>query len=314
MIQNRKSNKERTSILFNRYVWLVETILRAGEITFEGINEKWNSSRLNYSGDDIPLRTFHNHRHAIEEMFEINIECDKRGGYVYYIENKDDMSREGISSWMLSAFSVGNLLNESREMKDRVLFEKIPSGHQYLTSFLEAIRENLIVDITYQSFEKDEPYTFPVEPYCLKVFRQRWYLLARSLHYDELRIYSLDRIHKLYVTNNPFLYPVKFSPEDYFSNYFGIIHRNTEKPETVVIKVYGNHRRYFDTLPLHHSQTLLKKENGYSIFQYLLHPTFDFIQELLSHGENIEVLIPISLRQEIADIVNKMADIYKSKT
>jgi len=86
MKPNRKSNKESTSTLFNRYVWLVETILRAGRITFEEINEKWTRSRLNYSGDDIPLRTFHNHRNAIEEMFDINIECDKRGGYLYYIE------------------------------------------------------------------------------------------------------------------------------------------------------------------------------------------------------------------------------------
>lgn len=312
MTQNRKSNKESTSILFKRYVWLVETILRTGGVTFEEINEKWNRSCLNYSGDNIPLRTFHNHRQAIEELFDVNIECDKRGGYVYYIENKDDINRKGISSWMLSAFSVGNLLNESHDIKDRVLFEKIPSGHQYLNSFLESIRDNLIVDITYQSFEKDEPYTFPVEPYCLKVFRQRWYLLARSLHYDELRIYSLDRIHKLYVTNNPFFYPVKFSPEDYFFHNFGIIHRNNGEPETVVIKVYGNQRHYLDTLPLHHSQTLLKKETGYSIFQYFLHPTIDFIQELLSHGENIEVLRPISLRQEIADIVIKMTNIYKS--
>ena len=91
MKPNRKSSKENTSALFNRYVWLVETIQRAGRITFEEINEKWIHSRLNYSGEDIPLRTFHNHRVAIEEMFDVNIECDRRGGYVYYIENEDDI-------------------------------------------------------------------------------------------------------------------------------------------------------------------------------------------------------------------------------
>ena len=312
MKQNRKSSKESTSTLFNRYVWLVETILRAGRITFEEINEKWNRSRLNYSGDVIPLRTFHNHRQAIEEMFDINIECDRRGGYVYYIENEDVMRRGDMRYWMLNAFSVGNLLSESSEMKDRILFEKIPSGHQYLTSFLEAIRDNLIVDITYQSFGKDEPYTFPVEPYCLKVFRQRWYLLAHSPQYEELRIYSLDRLHQVEVTNTPFLYPVDFSPEDYFHHSFGIIHSDGEAPETVVIKVNGNQRRYFETLPLHHSQTLVEDQTDYALFQYLLHPTYDFQQELLSHGKNVEVLKPIWLRLEVADIVQQMAEMYKS--
>lgn len=307
---NRKSSKESTSTLFNRYVWLVETILRAGRITFEEINEKWTRSRLNYSGDDIPLRTFHNHRNAIEEMFDINIECDKRGGYLYYIENEDDIHRGDIRSWMLNAFSVGNLLIESSEMKDRILFEKIPSGHQYLTSFLEAIRDNLTVEITYQSFEKDEPSTFPVEPYCLKVFRQRWYLLARTPLYDELRIYSLDRMHQVEVTHNSFVYPADFSPENYFRHCFGIIHSEGEYPETVEIKVFGNQRKYFETLPLHHSQVVVDDQTDYAIFQYIVHPTYDFIQELLSYGESVEVLKPIWLRQEVADIVQQMAQMY----
>jgi len=311
MKPSRKSNKESTSTLFNRYVWLVETILRAGKITFEEINEKWTRSRLNNSSEDLPLRTFHNHRNAIEEMFDINIECDKRGGYLYYIENEDDMRRGDIRSWMLNAFSVGNLLIESSEMKDRILFETIPSGHQYLTSFLEAIRDNLTVEITYQSFGKDEPSTFPVEPYCLKVFRQRWYLLARTPHYDELRIYSLDRMHQVEVTHNSFIYPAYFSPENYFRHYFGIIHSESEDPETVEIKVFGNQRKYFETLPLHHSQVLVDDQTDYAIFQYLLHPTYDFIQELLSHGESVEVLKPIRLRQEVADIVQQMATMYK---
>ncbi len=311
MKPKKKSNKENTSTLFNRYIWLVDTILSAGRITFEEINEKWTRSRLNYTGDDIPLRTFHNHRQAIEEMFDINIECDKREGYVYYIENEDDMRRGGIRSWMLNAFSVGNLLSEISEIKDRILFEKIPSGHQYLTSFLEAIRDNLSVEITYQSFWKAVPSTFPVEPYCLKVFRQRWYLLARNPQYDELRIYSLDRVRQVRVTNTPFVYPADFSPENYFRYSFGIIHSDGKEPETVEIKVYGNQRRYFETLPLHHSQTLVDDQADYAVFQYLLHPTYDFLQELLSHGENVEVLKPIRLRQEVADIVEQMAEIYK---
>jgi hypothetical protein len=312
MTSNRKSNKESTSTLFNRYVWLVETILRAGRITYEEINEKWSRSRLNYSGDDLPLRTFHNHRYAIEEMFDINIECDKRGGYVYYIENTDDMRRGGMRSWMLNAFSVGNLLIGSSEMKDRILFEKIPFGHQYLTSFLEAIRDNVSMEITYQSFEKNEPSTFLIEPFCLKVFRQRWYVLARSPYYNELRIYSLDRMQRVEVTKTAFDFPADFSSEDYFHHCFGIIHNEGTEPETVEVRVAGNQRRYFETLPLHHSQTLVEENNGYTVFQYLVYPTYYFVQELLSHGEKIEIIKPIWLRQEVAGIVQQMAEMYKS--
>ncbi len=311
MPRKRISSKENTSALFNRYVWLVETIQRAGRITFEEINDKWTRSRLNYTGEDLPLRTFHNHRHAIEEMFDINIECDKRGGYMYFIENEDDMHSGGMRSWMLNAFSVGNLLSESTSMQDRILFEKIPSGHQYLTLFLESIRENLTIEITYQSFSNNDAYTFEIEPYCLKVFRQRWYVLALSTHYDELRIYSLDRMHKVQITKTAFNYPNDFNPEAHFYNSFGIIHSPNMEPETVEIKVSPDHRKYIETLPLHHSQTLVDDKVDYVIFQYLLHPTHDFIQELFTHGENIEVIKPKSLREEMAEKVKQMMELYK---
>lgn len=310
MKPNRKSSKENTSVLFNRYVWLVETIQRAGRITFEEINEKWTRSRLNDSGDDIPLRTFHNHRAAIEEMFDINIECDRRGGYVYYIENEEDIKRGGLRSWMLNAFSIGNLLNESKGVQDRILFENIPSGHQYLTAFLEAIKDNLTVEITYQSFSKDEPKTFEIEPYCLKVFKQRWYILARSSEYEELRIYSLDRIHQLEITKSTFEYPADFSPESYFYNSYGIIVAPDYDAEIVEIKVFGNQRKYFESLPLHHSQTLIAENDDFVTFQYFLQPTFDFKKELFSYAGSIEVIKPEWLRDEFAGKVREMSEMY----
>ncbi len=313
MKPNRKSSKENTSALFNRYVWLVETIQRAGRITFEEINEKWIHSRLNYSGEDIPLRTFHNHRVAIEEMFDINIECDRRGGYVYYIENEDDIRRGGIRTWMLNAFSVGNLLNESKGVQDRILFENIPSGHQYLTPFLESIKENLTVEITYQSFERSKPTTFHIEPYCLKVFRQRWYVLARSPNYDQLRIYSLDRIQQLEITKSPFDYPDDFSPENYFHNNYGIIVDSDYDTEIVEVKVFGNQRKYFETLPLHHSQTLIAEDSDSATFQFFVQPTFDFMKELFSYGEEVEVIKPQWLRDEFAGKVKEMSEMYEGK-
>ena len=49
--------------LFNRYIWLVDTIYRAGKITFEEINERWKRNAMS-RGEDLPVRTFHNHRAA----------------------------------------------------------------------------------------------------------------------------------------------------------------------------------------------------------------------------------------------------------
>ena len=251
--------------LFNRYIWLVDTIYRANGITFEEINEKWLMNSMS-DGVDIPLKTFHNHRHAIEDIFDINIVCDKKGGYKYYIENADDMEKGGIRTW---------------------------------TPVIEAMRDSLSVEIKYKSFWRQDEYTAEVEPYFVKVFKQRWYLIARNKIKDATRIYALDRIQALTQTGNTFVMPKDFSPEEYFYNCFGIIHDDNCPSETVELKVYGIQREYFRTLPLHHSQEETETEKDYSVFRYYLSPTYDFVQEILSHGCEVEVLSPGHLRDEI---------------
>lgn len=284
--------------LFNRYIWLVDTIYRADGITFEEINEKWLRNSMS-EGLDLPLKTFHNHRKAIEDMFDINIVCDKRGGYKYYIENADDMEKGGVRTWLLNTFAVNNLINESHHLKRRIVFEQIPSGQNFLTPVIEAMRDGMSIEIKYKSFWRQDEYTTEVEPYFVKVFKQRWYLIARNKIKDAIRIYALDRIHVLTQTGNAFVMPKDFSPEEYFYNSFGIISQDNCPPEIVELKVYGTQKEYFRTLPLHHSQEEVENADGYSIFRYYLSPTYDFIQEILSHGCELEVLSPQHLRDEV---------------
>lgn len=83
------------STLFHRYIWLADTIYRAGRITFAEINRRWMQNNMS-EGKPIPLRTFHNHRQAIEEFFDINIACNQ-GTNEYYIENKAELRLIRIS-------------------------------------------------------------------------------------------------------------------------------------------------------------------------------------------------------------------------
>ena len=199
----RGSSKSNTAVLFNRYVWLVDTIYRAGRLSFEEINERWVRSSLNDTGEELPLKTFHNHKNAIQQVFDISIACDRRAGYLYYIENAEDMKRGGVRTWLLNTFAVNQLVNESGRLKRRILFEEIPSGQRYLTQIIEAMRDSRTLELTYQSFWSDTARTVEVAPYCVKVFHLRWYVVARSLDDNNIRIYALDRIHALRTTEHP---------------------------------------------------------------------------------------------------------------
>lgn len=300
-----------TKDLFDKYIWLVDTIYRAGKITFEEINERWLRSRLS-EGEDIPLRTFHNWRIAIEQVFDININCNRKGGYYYYIENADDMQKGGVRNWLLNTFAVNNLINESHHLKRRILFEEIPSGRKYLTSVIEAMRDGLEIELYYQSYWYEEPSTYTLQPYCIKVFKQRWYVIGFCKERNNIRTFSLDRIQQLTTLDAKFVYPKDFDPEAYFADYFGIMIEN-KKLETIRIKVYGMHVQYIRALPLHRSQCEIETTVDYSIFEYRMKPTLDFRQELLSRGADVEVLAPLTFREEMIQSVDKMSSLYNKQ-
>ena len=294
---------------FDRYVWLIDLINRHGYIPFEDIDRAWIYSSLNKEGGKLPQRTFFNHIAAILNTFGIEIKCDRSLGY--YIANNEDLEENGIRQWLLESLSMNNLLNESRDMRDRILFEKIPSSQRWLSVIVNSMREGTAVELTYQSFWRDEPKTFEAHPWCVKLFKQRWYMLAKSEEYDEPRIYSLDeRTLNVVPIKKKLTLPSNFNAEDFFSNYFGIIVGKDCKPSIVQLKVIDDQVKYVESLPLHASQEKIETTPVYSVFQYRLVPTFDFKQEILSRGPKVKVLAPDWFRNEVAEDVKEMAKLY----
>lgn len=308
--------------LFNRYLWLAQVIYSAGRITREEIDRKWAKSSLNDNHEStIPERTFHRWRIGVEELLHVNIECN-RSTCTYYIANYEDIEKDKVQRWILNTFAVTNTVTENRQLSDRILVEDMPSDARFLSTIMEAMRENRLIRMTYQRFDASEPHSFEVEPYCLKAFKQRWYMVGRAEdHPDQLRVYALDRVHEVIkVMDKKFTIDPKFNAKQYFRNYFGVWTDERVKPQQVVIKVSSRDANYIRSLPLHHSQQEKLKiadsfdengknlQDGYSIFEYNIAPTFDFIQELRTHGNQLQVLAPQSLakemRQNAEDIVN----------
>ncbi len=288
---------------FKRYIWLVDLINRRKYVSFKEINEAWMRSPLNETGDPLSERTFFNHKDAIAGMFGIEILNDRSLGF--YI-GRSDVGSDETSDWMLHTLCLNNVLHENADMKDRILMEKVPSSERFLTDIISAMRDFRVIRLCYQSFRHSEPFCFNVRPYCVKYFKQRWYLLGDS---DlGLRIYSLDRFVDMEEMEEHFEIPKGFDAEEYFGNYFGVI--IGEEPEDVKIRVVPDQVKYFRTLPMHGSQRETVQEDGSSVFSYHIAPTFDFVQEILSHGADVEVLEPIELRESIADNVAGMASRY----
>ena len=291
--------KQSIALSLRNYIWLADTIASAGRISRWDINRKWARSPLNAEGQsEIPERTFHNWKHAIGDLFALIIECDRRTG-AYYIANIDDMRRNGLCKWLVNTFALNNLLSESRQLKDRILLEEIP-GICYLTTIIEAMRDGRRLRLTYCSFEARHASSFRVDPYCVKVFRQRWYMLALSEGYAHPRLYALDRVCDLVPLDETYRMPANFDAEGCFRSLIGVSGMGG-RCENIRIKVRGTQVPYFRTLPIHASQHEVETGADYAVFEYYLSPNYEFYQEVFRNMSNAEVLSPAWLRDEVKE-------------
>ena len=127
-------------------------------------------------------------------------------------------------------------------------------------------------------------------------------------------IYSLDRIITLDIlADEKFKMPDSFNPTEFFSEYYGVIVDEEQTVEKVTIKVSSAQANYLRSLPMHYSQQEIERTNEFSIFRIVNKPTYDFQQEILKNGEDIEVLEPLWLRNKITDKIKGMWNKYNQK-
>lgn len=185
-------------------LWLITTIRQHGRITLRDLQEKWTADMM---GDVLYRSSFNRYRDKIFELFGLLMKCDEK--YQYYFANPNELADHSIESWLLSTMTVNVALADSQTVKDHIVLESVPEGEQYLPEIIKAIRLNRRLHMRYQRFgcEVSEK---TVEPYVLKLWGRRWYLLVFTGHH--MAIYSLDRMLSLEMTDETFVMPADFSP------------------------------------------------------------------------------------------------------
>lgn len=297
----------KASILFKQYVWLVDTIRRAGRITLREINERWLRTEMS-EGIPYSRTTFRRHREEVEEMFGIVIDCDNENRY--FIDDPSLMSNDSVPRWMLSTLAVSNIVSEARGLHDRILLESIPSESEHLQIVIEAMRNSHRISITYRRYGDEKPSVWRVEPYCIKLFRRRWYLLGRFENGGFITL-SFDRMLEISVTDETFKMNRNFDAQTYFSDYFGVMTDDSLPIERIILRAYGNEPYYLRDLPLHPSQREVGTGENFTDFEVCLHPTRDFLAYILSRGGWVQVISPDNIVLEIKQMLNATEEKYK---
>ena len=310
----------KASTLFKQYVWLVDTIRRARRISLSDLSDRWQHSDLS-EGSPLSRTSFNRHRAAVEDIFGISIGCDADNRY--YIVDDPLLRTDSVQQWMLATLTVSNIVGEARGLHDRILLENIPTEGELLRQVVEAMQRSVRITVSYRRYGSDADSQWTLEPYCIKLFRRRWYLLCHNISQSKrsessipdpsqrnvseanakgLIVLSFDRITSLALSNDPFTIDPSFDAECFFAEYFGVMTDSRIPLTRIVLRAYGNERFALRDLPLHPSQRLLEEADDHVDFELRLRPTTDFLAHLLSRGRWVEVISPDDIAQKIKEL------------
>lgn len=297
--------------LFKTYIWLIETIHRFGALTLSELRDLWLKSSI--SGRTPMSRTsFNRHREEIEDIFGIRIVCSRSNGNKYSIENADEIGGETVENWMANTISINNIIAENKSVSSRILLESIPSEGANLQTAIEAMRKSHILQYDYKKYYSADTKHYVIEPYCVKLYHRRWYLLGRYPNTKDYRLFAFDRIANINILSEKFNIDSSFNASDYFKECFGVALNTSVPVQKIIIRAYINERYYLRDLPLHPSQRLVGEGDDYFDYEITMRPTEDFLGYLLSRSNFVKIISPLSLAEQLKDMAKSILDRYKN--
>lgn len=280
----------------SRYNLIIKK-LRKQPATFNEISDYLSlESELQEYNFNVSKRTFQRDLDDIRSLYNIDIVYDYSKKY-YFIDFDEQPE---VNERILEAFDTFNALNISDRLSNFIHFEKRhPQGTENLYGLLHAIKNKVQITFSYQKFWEDEISHRIAEPYALKEFKSRWYVLAKDLKDRNVKSFALDRLSDLEITKKKFQLPNDFNVNEHFRYCFGIISPNNNKPQEIILSFDPYQGQYIKTLPLHDSQVILKDNDEELLIKLTLFATRDFIMEIMSFGEDVKVVGPEGLVNEI---------------
>lgn len=329
MPQTRKP-RERAEVL--------DELLAHGSWTGKELLERLNEKLADLDEKSIDSRTLKRDLNYLE-IKGAPLHRPEKGDMVYYYEEEFSLKEIPLDRDELRALKQAiNILNkvENFQIMDElhqiigklenrihtnvsdnqtiVQFENHTSakGSQWFNDLFDAVKEQTSIDITYHSYRKDVAEEFGVHPYLLKEYRNRWWLIGRDDKNDRILTLGLDRILKIKVSKKKFKVNDLFHPDTLFDKVIGVSIDYESSPQDIILKINPISVKHVESKPIHKCQeTIGKEDDGSLIVKLDLIVNYELKSTILGFGDGIEVLEPLSLREEIKGIHDRSCHQYK---
>jgi predicted DNA-binding transcriptional regulator YafY len=290
-----------------RYIWIYETVKNNRFISFQEIEERFKNNK-SFSEDEVKFskRTFYRDSNDIEEFFGIKVKYDKvnKG---YYIEDSDIKPNTEL---LIDSYNLINTFQIFKDYQNLLFAEKRKTGTHHLLFLMDAIQKRLRIQFEYEKYTEKFHSTRLVDPYFLKEFKNRWYLIGKDKDDNKIKSFGLERITNLITTNSVFDYPKNFNPEEYYKDCYGIFHLADVEPEEVILSFKPLKGKYIESQKIHDSQELIKSTADDYRIRLKVQITYDFIMEIISHGNEVKVIKPTSLKNKVIRLLKEAIDQY----
>jgi predicted DNA-binding transcriptional regulator YafY len=287
---------------FVRYTLIVAK-LRKHKAGFQEIASYLQSESDNRGYNlNISKRTFQRDINEISKLFDIEIQFN-RSEKAYFISNDDsDKNKERI----IEALDIFHALNMSDNLSKHIQFENSHSqGTQHLHGLLHAIKNKYTIELGHRKYWDSVASIRTVDPLAIKEFKRRWYLVAYDMKDNIIKVFGLDRIAYFDITTKQFTDYLNFNVNKHFENCFGVIKPLHGKPEKIELSFDHFQGLFIKSLPLHHTQEILKDDDDELRISLKLYITHDFLMELQSYGATVKVIQPASLVKKLKETYNQ---------
>ena len=308
---------------------------------FEDLLDKCNEALAELYGDKhggVKTRTLRSDINYMRDRageFGVDIIVERDGEGYFYRYSEDDFSvfRQGFNDeellqlretiimlqrfkgmpnfeWMTElAVKLEDKLQLGKNTGNFVSYEENVNyvGLDWFKDVFDAIANNRVLHITYSKFNGTKPYYWDIHPYFLKQYNNRWFLLGLNDYNNKIYTIALDRIEDLKEIRKDFIPNTAINLDEYFKDIIGVTRE--KGPKEIVKLQFSEHRfPYIETKPVHESQITIDHSNR--IIEINVIPNKELLTMILSFGNDVEVISPKNIRDEIRAIIEDSLNKY----
>ena len=291
------------------YSLIINRLLRKTYPSFDELREF-----LHEEGFEISHRTLQRQFENVRNDFGVDIRYDnKKNGY--FIDEEYSNSLHFFLRF-IAIIQTADLLKESlKSSKDtlrHISFEVDGQvrGVEHLSTILLAIKDRRMLSFEHQNYQTGRKRSFTIAPLLLKEYQHRWYVIGKQDNEKLLRSFGIDRIENVQALPDIFVADPTLDPLKKFEHVIGLL--GTENhPEEVELQFQASQEKYVESLPLHHSQQVISRNNESVIIRLTVAINYELVQRLLMYGDSVKILKPKHLVESLKASYQKALSLYR---